>query len=47
MFLFDTDVITNVLKKAPAQTLLQRLDGLPQNQQYISTITVSEIVYGA
>ena len=47
MFLFDTDVITNVLKKRPAQTLLQKLDGLPRNQQYISTITVSEIVYGA
>jgi len=47
MFLFDTDVITNVLKKSPAQTLLQKLDGLPRNQQYISTITVSEIVYGA
>ncbi|CAK8716096.1 Ribonuclease VapC [Candidatus Electrothrix laxa] len=47
MFLFDTDVITNVLKKKPAKILHQKLDGLPQNQQYISTITVSEIVYGA
>ena len=47
MFLFDTDVITNILKKAPSQALLGKLSSLPKNQQYISTITVSEIVYGA
>ncbi|WLE99263.1 MAG: type II toxin-antitoxin system VapC family toxin [Candidatus Electrothrix communis] len=47
MFLFDTDVITNVLKKTPSHALLQKLEGLPRAQQYISTITISEIVYGA
>ena len=47
MYLFDTDVITNILKKKPAMSLLERLDAVPQRHQYISTITVSEIVYGA
>ncbi len=47
MFLFDTDVITNVLKKWPAQSLLERLASVPMNWQHISTVTVSEIVYGA
>ncbi|MCI5209354.1 MAG: type II toxin-antitoxin system VapC family toxin [Candidatus Electrothrix sp. ATG2] len=47
MFLFDTDVITNVLKKSPSKILLQKLAGLSRTKQYISTITVSEIVYGA
>ena len=47
MFLFDTDVITNVLKKRPAQCLLERLALVPMNWQHISTVTVSEIVYGA
>ena len=47
MFLFDTDVITNVLKKRPSRNLLDRLSGIPAHDQYISTITVSEIVYGA
>ncbi|GAB6059151.1 PIN domain-containing protein [Desulfonatronum parangueonense] len=47
MFLFDTDVITNVLKKHPSQILLQRLAVVPRNQQYISSVTVTEIVYGA
>ncbi len=47
MFLFDTDVITNVLKKRPSRPLLQRLALVPRNQQHISTVTVTEIVYGA
>ncbi len=47
MFLFDTDVITNVLKKRPSKGLLKRLAEVPQQAQYISTITISEIVYGA
>lgn len=47
MFLFDTDIITNILKRQPSSRLLERLDGLPKHEQFISTITVSEIVYGA
>ncbi len=47
MFLFDTDVITNVLKKRPSRLLLQRLALTPRIQQHISTVTVTEIVYGA
>jgi tRNA(fMet)-specific endonuclease VapC len=47
MFLFDTDVITNVLKKRPAPSLLERLASVPMSQQHISTVTVAEIVYGA
>ena len=47
MFLFDTDIITNILKKNPSKPLLERLALVPKTEQYISTITVSEIVYGA
>ena len=47
MYLFDTDIITNIFKKQPALGLLARLAGIPRNQQHISTITVFEIVYGA
>ena len=47
MFLFDTDMITNVLKKGPSEHLLKRLAVVPKREQYISTITISEIVYGA
>ena len=47
MYLFDTDIITNVFKKEPSASLLQRLAETPRNDQHISTVTISEIVYGA
>ena len=47
MFLFDTDVLSNVLKRAPSPTLLGRLATLPAEQQFTTAITVGEIVYGA
>ncbi len=47
MFLFDTDTITNIVKPRPSQNLLKKLDKLSKSQQYISTVTISEIVYGA
>ena len=47
MFLFDTDTITNIVKPRPSQNLLGKLDKLSKRQQYISTVTISEIVYGA
>lgn len=47
MYLFDTDTITNLLKKKPSRSLLSRLSQIPKKQQHITTITLSEIVYGA
>ncbi len=47
MYLFDTDTITNIVKPQPSPTLLQRLGKTTKTQQYISTITIAEIVYGA
>ena len=47
MYLFDTDVITNLFKPRPSVSLLARLASLAQREQYISTITMMEIVYGA
>ena len=47
MFLFDTDTITNILKPRPSSGLLDRLSNLDITQQFVSTITVAEIAYGA
>ena len=47
MFLFDTDTLTNIVKPRSSQNLLEKLANIPKDQQYISTITISEIVYGA
>ena len=47
MYLFDTDIITNIFKKQPSKNLLKKLASTSKKQQFISTITISEIVYGA
>ena len=47
MYLFDTDTICNLLKRRPSEKLLNRLQSIPAGEQYISSITVAEIVYGA
>jgi len=47
MFLFDTDTLSNTLKKRPSPVLLRRLAQTPPEQQFTSTITVGEFVYGA
>jgi tRNA(fMet)-specific endonuclease VapC len=47
MYLFDTDTINNILKPVPSHRLQGKLRKVPAEQQFISTITVYEIVYGA
>jgi tRNA(fMet)-specific endonuclease VapC len=47
MYLFDTDILTNIVKPRPSANVLARLQHIPQEQQFVSTITISEIVYCA
>ena len=47
MFLFDTDTLSQILKRTPSSTLLARLAIVPPEQQFTSAITVGEMVYGA
>ncbi len=47
MYLFDTDSISNLLKKNPSQKFVENISRLDKSVQYISCITVGEIVYGA
>jgi predicted nucleic acid-binding protein len=47
MYLFDTDAITNILKKKPSEKMLGRIRMVSKKQSHISTITLGEIVYGA
>ena len=46
MYLFDTDILSNLLSKRPSPRLLTRLTEVPAEQQFTSTITVGEIYYG-
>ncbi len=47
MYLFDTDTITNILKKNPSKKLIDKISGINRKDQFISSITVGEIIYGA
>jgi len=47
MYLFDTDCLSNILKKAPSPLLIKKLESLPKGLQFTTSINVSEINFGA
>ena len=47
MYLMDTDILSNLLKRAPSATLIARLAMVPPEQQFTSSITWGELAYGA
>ena len=47
MFLFDTDTLSQVLRRNPSPSLLVRMAAVPLEEQFTTAITVGEIVYGA
>ena len=47
MYLFDTDCISNLIKKQPSEKLIHKISSLNKSDQYISTITIGELIYGA
>ena len=46
MFIFDTDIYTNVMRKMPSEKLLNRLKKVPRRDQFTTTITIGEVYYG-
>jgi len=46
MYLFDTDCLSNILKKDPSPLLLKKLDVLPKDLQFTTSINISEIYFG-
>ncbi|MCY3782773.1 MAG: PIN domain-containing protein [Chloroflexi bacterium] len=47
MYLLDTDVLSNLLKRSPSITLIASLAAVPPEQQFTSSITLGELIYGA
>jgi len=47
MYLFDTDVLSNIVKTKPSPSLLEKLSKLPPDMQFTTAINVGEIYYGA
>jgi tRNA(fMet)-specific endonuclease VapC len=47
MYLLDTDILSNLTKRAPASTLVARLARVPPEDQFTSSVTLGELLYGA
>ena len=47
MYLFDTDILSNLLRRMPSTILIAKLASVPPEQQFTSSITLGELVYGA
>ena len=47
MYLLDTYVLSNLLRRAPSPALIAKLASVPPERQFTSSITLGELVYGA
>ena len=47
MFLFDTDTLSEIMKRDPSPSLLEKLDTIPREHQYTSAVTIGELIFGA
>ena len=47
MYLFDTDVLSNIVRKSPSPLLLDKLKRIPGEFQFTTAINIGEIYYGA
>lgn len=47
MYLFDTDAISQVIRRDPPLSFIKRLAHVPPEKQFTTTITIGEMVYGA
>jgi tRNA(fMet)-specific endonuclease VapC len=47
MYLLDTDVLLNLLRRTPSTDLIARLASVPVPSQFTSTFSVAELVHAA
>jgi predicted nucleic acid-binding protein len=47
MYLLDTDILSNLMRRTPSTVLIAKLASVPPEQQFTSAITLSELIYGA
>ena len=47
MYLLDTDILSNLMKRAPASALVTRLARVRPEDQFTSSVTLGELLYGA
>lgn len=47
MYLLDTDILSNLMKRSPTSGLVAKVAQVLPEQQFTSSITLGEPVYGA
>jgi len=47
MYLFDTDLMSRVVKADPPRALVERLSRIPRALQFTTSINAAEVYYGA
>ncbi len=47
MYLLDTDILSNLMKRTPSSVLVAKVARVPPEEQFTSSITLGELVYGA
>ncbi len=47
MYLLDTDILSNLMKRSPSGALVAKVARVPSKEQFTSSITLGELVYGA
>ncbi len=47
MYCFDTDILSAVVRREPPLHLIRRLAQVPAEDQFTTSITLSELLYGA
>ena len=47
MYCFDTDILSTILKRDPPLPLIRRLAQIPAEEQFTTSITLGELLYGA
>ena len=47
MYLLDTDILSNLMKREPSRSLEARMASVPTAAQFASSITLGELIYGA
>ena len=47
MYLFDTDVLSGLLRRTPSTDLISKLAAVPVERQFTSSINLGELFYGA
>lgn len=47
MYLLDTDILSNLMKRKPSVRLQSRVASVPADAQFSSSITLGELIFGA